>query len=58
MKLDLHCYANDDLYVKLTPENDTEINIINYFFKGNIQEIKANGDGLNGIYLKTEKKLK
>ena len=59
MKLGLHTYSNDKLFIKLEPENDTEKEILNRFFKGgNLQKIEAEGDALNGIFLWTGKYLK
>ena len=57
MKLGLHQFANDELQLKLEFENDTEREIVGYFFK-NCESITGSADGHNGIYISTKKKLK
>ena len=60
MKLKLHTYSNDDLYLKLETENDTEAALIEFLIGrlSNDKKFEATGDAVNGLFIKTNRKLK
>ena len=60
MKLKLHKYSNDELYLRLEPENDTERDLIKFLI-GDVgvgKKLEAFGDAINGLFIQTNKKLK
>ena len=60
MKFKLHTYSNDDLYLKLEVENETEAGLIDFLIgkMSNDKKFEASGDALNGLFIKTNRKLK
>jgi hypothetical protein len=60
MKLKLHTYSNDDLYLKLECENNTEKDLIAFLIgtMSNDKKFEATGDSINGLFIKTNKKLR
>ena len=60
MKLGLHEYANKELLIKLEPENDTEKNILKYFYgsAGTNKNVEGTADSYNGIFIKTGKRFR
>jgi len=59
MKMGLHTYANRKLLIKLEPEDQTEKNIIEFFFGKSTQtSFQGTGDSLNGLFIHTGKTLK
>lgn len=60
MKLKLHTYSNDDLYLKLETENETEEGLIAFLIgpMSNDKKFETTGDAMNGLFIKTNKKLK
>jgi len=59
MRLKLHTYANNDLYLRFDAENDTEKDLIEFLLgkMSNDKKFEATGDCFNGIFIKTGKKL-